>query len=184
MPYAEIADFVEGPAHYYGILEKHFRTSFYDVENTTNGPANWRTVKFELPEPGHIYDVRERKYLGFIREGEVPLGACMAKLIAALPYKIEGVALESAVKRRPLRALTYEIRILASSKEKAVHAVNLQVFDPTGMAVKVYSGPILIRDGQGRGEIVLALDDPPGKWTLKATEAVSGLGATAPVNLK
>ncbi|MGE5648219.1 MAG: beta-galactosidase [Acidobacteriota bacterium] len=60
--------------------------------------------------------------------------------------------------------------------------VRLEVFDPAGRLVQVYSGNVTVRDGKASFQVPFALNDAAGTWRVKARDVVSGL--TAEVALK
>jgi hypothetical protein len=58
----------------------------------------------------------------------------------------------------------------------ATVVVRLEVYDPAGRLRTCYSGPRLLGPGRPSAEagFALALNDPPGRWILRAVELVSG----------
>ncbi|MBI3279571.1 MAG: beta-galactosidase, partial [Acidobacteria bacterium] len=55
--------------------------------------------------------------------------------------------------------------------------VHVEVFDPSGKLMRHYSANRTIRDGRASFAIPFALNDPRGKWRIRARDVVSGLTA-------
>jgi hypothetical protein len=174
MPYAEWSDFAAGAAHYYGVLEDHFRRYSYDVCATVADRANWRPVEFAFSARAHLYDIRAEKYLGYTDRARVPLGTCIAKVFAAMPYKIKGLQLAAPSAVKQGAQVKLDLAVLADRKPLENHVVNLEFFDPSRARVDAYSGPVLLSQGVAQPVFLLALDDALGRWKVVATEIVSG----------
>jgi hypothetical protein len=65
----------------------------------------------------------------------------------------------------------------AAGKPVDRSVVRVEVFDPTGKLVRHYSTNVTVVDGGARFEIPFALNDPAGRWRLRARDVVSGLTA-------
>jgi len=54
---------------------------------------------------------------------------------------------------------------------------RIEVFDPAGRLVRHYSSNVSILDGRAKFQIPFALNDPPGRWRVRARDVISGLTA-------
>jgi hypothetical protein len=59
-----------------------------------------------------------------------------------------------------------------------------QVFAPDGPMLPAYSKNILAGDGRASFTLPSALNDAPGEYTLRVTDAVTGASATAKITLR
>jgi hypothetical protein len=94
-------------------------------------------------------------------------------LVAWLPEEVKSVTLTApeAVRRGvPLRASAV---ILGERPLPGVLAVEFRLADPQGRVLPV-SGPRQAQGGRATFEWTPAENDPPGNWTLTATELVTG----------
>jgi hypothetical protein len=57
--------------------------------------------------------------------------------------------------------------------------VHVDVLDPSGKPVRAYSSNVTIAGGFAAFHIPFALNDPKGRWTVKARDVISGLTAVA-----
>src|SRR5215467_11875052 len=74
-------------------------------------------------------------------------------------------------------------RLALEGSPAAVHVVRVDVVDPAGRRVPQYSGNLLAPRGRASLTLPLALNDPPGKWTVQATDVLSGQVRSSVVNV-
>ena len=73
---------------------------------------------------------------------------------------------------------------LATPSTAAAHAIRLEVRDPADHLVDAYSGNLILRGRTETWPLPFAASDPPGRWTIRATDLLSGASASAAVDLK
>ena len=155
------------------------------VLETGDKGADWGTnVTIALPASGFRYDVRKGRALGKGDSVSTNLLAGDAALLAVLPYEVTGVAVGSAgggLRRgRPVR---YGLTVGTAGGQAGMHVLRTEVLDPGGEVRAHYGTHVATRDGEAVGEFVPALNDPPGRWTIRATDLVSGKTGTASVEV-
>ncbi len=64
-----------------------------------------------------------------------------------------------------------------------MHLVLIEVTDPAGVVRTHYNAKLVARDGKAAGEFVPALNDPPGRWTIRATDYATRVTGTAQIAL-
>ncbi|OGV52756.1 MAG: hypothetical protein A2017_15065 [Lentisphaerae bacterium GWF2_44_16] len=128
-----------------------------------------------FPEASHIYDMREKKYLGFTDKVEVEMTPSQAKVLAMLPKQIESIDLKlsKAEKLKGGDNVNYEFFITPSLSSVA----RLEVTNPDGMKIPYYAKNILF-DGKYSGIIPLSFNEKAGEYTIQIEEVVSGKTAT------
>lgn len=105
-------------------------------------------------------------------------------VVARLPYKVGGIALQ--VPKSVRRGETLELRAAVhdhDNKPRPGHVIRIQVFSPDGHERPHYGAWL---DGEGleqTRQILFALNDPPGRWALIATDVISGASATETFDL-
>jgi hypothetical protein len=179
IPSADIAHFVSGQAEYIGILQDLPEDPMKYTRKELPAPGG-RLYNIKLSRKSHLYDVRERRYLGHTDNVLMTsIAPARARLFAMMPYQIEGVSISGDTEARRGGQIRYNVSMQVVAAQPLVpHVIRLDVFDPSGNPVDCYSKNILVQKGAADGVIHLALNDEPGQWLLKAREIVSGKDAT------
>ncbi len=103
------------------------------------------------------------------------LTAWEANLYALLPYRVARVELRTAL--APNRTLPFTIEAVPqdSLAEVGTHILHLSLLDGEGEAVPHYQANLVAMGGRVKGKFRLALNEPPGDYTLRATDVATGL---------
>jgi hypothetical protein len=131
-----------------------------------------------LQREAHVYDMREKRYLG--RRGGLPvtLRTCDAELFALLPYAVGRVDVDAELSERGAdRAIRCSGAVLDADGQPvaAPHVVVLDLVDPEGQSHDVYRRKVLTGGGRFAAQWTLAEDDPVGLWTVVGADVVSGI---------
>jgi len=140
-------------------------------------------VRLDLPEPAHVYDLREGRYLGRRDAVTTPLGPGECKMYALLPYEVTGVSVrprEETVGQG--QAVEYLVSVDATA-EAGLHVYRIEVADPSGETCAWYGTQLTAERGVASGELRLALDDEPGEWTIRATDVATGMAGEARITV-
>lgn len=152
---------------------QQMRNAWFSPTSGTVGGAPV-PVKATLPQPLHVYDLRQQKYLGKVAAVDQKLRWGRANFFLALPYKIGAttVTLSPATPKagQPLTA-TIKLGLPAGAQEKL--AVYVEVIDPAGNKPLWGRRPLVVENGKATYEVPVAFNDQPGKWTIRATELFS-----------
>jgi hypothetical protein len=177
----EAVRFRHGENEYVGIIKSHY----WDVMG--GGAVGKELTPSEavvhLPRKAHVYDVRRKIYLGHADTIRATLHPARAELYALLPYRVAKVRVHGG-QSRVGQALGYQVSVSAEQGRAGAHVVRVTVMDPTGKERAEYACSLLATNGKASGEILLALNDPPGPWKIVATDVVSGKSRTVRVSLK
>jgi hypothetical protein len=137
-------------------------------------------AKVALPSARHVYDLRERKYLGSVTEIATRLRWGRANFFMALPYEIKGVELGlSSDRPAPGQVLSAQVRLQIPPQCAERHAVCVEITDPQGQQALWGRQVVVLSGGAGQVQVPIAHNAAPGKWTLRATELFSGKSAEA-----
>jgi len=132
------------------------------------------TVTLRLPEAMHVYDLKSHRDLGKGQSFNLAVTPCRAGVYALSPESLGPVRLEAAPAVAP--GTTQAIRITAGLAQ-GLQAVSLRVTLPDGRPAD-WVDPVTIADAAGTTLTVpVALNDPPGTWTLTATDLYTGQAA-------
>ena len=145
------------------------------------GGRRQEDITIQLEEPHHVYDVRKRKYLGQTRSVKTSIHPGEAAVFALYPYQVKGLSLQAPRARKAGEAVNYTVKVDTAPAGAGDQIVRLEVYDGSGKLVEPYSGNLLSKAGVVKGAFKLALNDPAGRWRLKAIDVVSG--ATVEENL-
>ena len=134
-------------------------------------------VSIELPRAAHLYELSAGgKYLGRQAVASLDLRETAHALLALLPYRVDRVSLAAGPARLG-RELPLDFRLHVSSGEPVKHVVHLDVYRPDGSRHYSYSRNFAFRAGRWTGGVPLALNDPAGKWMIRARDVTSGMTA-------
>ena len=151
--------------------------TYIGVVSSRSLEALRRSYTVRIPEKKHAYIVRGREYLGFTDTPTFRLDEATRRagdLISLLPYKVEGLSVESPASVRAGQVLRAAVRVLPEQAQTRRHVVTVRVIAPEGKDLRWYRHSVETKDGVARIAIGLAANDPPGKWTLRLTDAASG----------
>ncbi len=141
------------------------------------------TVSITLPREGHVYDALAKRHLGECSTFSAEVGPAEAKVFAVYPHEIRDLAvlIEGTGNR-----VDYEAQVIvggtAGGSARAAmdgkpreHVVIVEAVDPAGRVNPLYSGNVRAPRGRARGTILFSLEGEGGPWTLRFTEAASGI---------
>ena len=133
-------------------------------------PARCSKVHVELDGPGHIYDSRKGKYLGYrkVFTAEIPAGDAGVFVIAR--EKIG--PLEIAVPPEVVAGEQIKINFSAGKNEQVFH---VELRDPDGNVPPLYKSNVFTADGKGSVVFQSAFNDKCGIWSAEVTNVNSGM---------
>ena len=129
-------------------------------------------ITVTLPTRGHLYDCLRKQYLGYGDLIDTTVSSAEAKVYAVYPYEICDLRAKAG---SSANVITYEVEVVPSQGKARQHAVVLEAISPSGEANPLYSANLAARAGRASGEITVSLEGESGTWTLRFTEAASGL---------
>jgi hypothetical protein len=159
-----------GSARLLGLLPGH---TFEDQECTLH-----------LNQPVHLYDIRNKKYLGEGNDFKIKVKTSVPELFGMVQGSIDDIEVEapSISDRGETVKLDFKITGEGTSGLKSVVRVN--VFDPEGVNRLYYSGNCEVNNGQGTYHFATALNDPAGLWKIQLTEVISGVEKEVTLRIK
>jgi len=157
----EVGRFLDGAAEYVAIED---------------APAEAHRVDFA--REAHVYDVRERRYLGKVDHVESPAGRPRVALYALLPEAVSEVKVKAP--RAAARGAEVEYRASVNTTARSCrHVFAVHVYGPDGKLWHMYGANLDARRGTAGGAFRLAWNDPVGEWRVVASDAASGVAGEA-----
>ncbi len=142
---------------------------------TTSAMLGKFTIPFLLQLSGkyHVYDVINKKYLGFTDKFKYPFAPDTQALFALMPYKVEAVKLDL---KSNARRVTLNIEAVKSSGSGSCdHTFRVKVYSPDGKENKSFSQMVFADKNQGSMSFVLPLNLPEKNWKFEVTDIISGI---------
>ena len=170
----EIVRFRDGQVEYVGLMKSKVKGEPAPLE-----------AHVVFPGKAHVYDVREKRHIGLSNRVRASITPWRAKLYALLPYEVAALTLTSGrgvYQQGEVAAL--KARLKTSPGRVGTHCIRFSVSAPYGAVQRHYSQNVLSQSGEAAGEIAFALNDPPGRWRLRADDVVSGQHASLDVELR
>lgn len=154
--------FTRGPLAVHGFIRDHRRCRDSDP------------VRIVLAAPAHVYDLRQGAYLGQTSTVPAVLAPGETALYACLPYRVTGldVAVPAGVAAGAELAVHVAVRTAAGAAGD--HVVHLDLCGPTGRALAPYARNAVAAGGTLTTTFQLAYNDPPGTWTVRARDVLTG----------
>ncbi|MFH2068701.1 MAG: sugar-binding protein [Candidatus Omnitrophota bacterium] len=167
----EAMHFVKKDMHLYAVT-RDFRRSTDSKEQ-----------QFVFPAPGHLYDVRESRYLGETDRVTCAIPNAGTKVYGLYPYQVTGIAVNVPERVQAGTDLSADIRLKTSTGKAGHHIFHVEVLPPEGEARWFMKRNIVAPEGNTVFKFRMAENDPEGNWTLRITDVMTGTTATKEVSL-
>jgi hypothetical protein len=134
-----------------------------------------KPVSFRLLLPGeyHVYDLRGAKALGRKRELAVTLDPYEPAIYALSLSPLPGLRVSA-----PSRIAKGEIAHIGLAFDGGTPAekpvLHVEVLDPSGQVAPQYCGNVVLPGGSGEQAVPFAVNDTPGRWTVRVRDVLSG----------
>lgn len=116
------------------------------VSSDTAEATKAEYIQVMFRKTSHVYDIRDKKYLGYTDVAALSLEAGAVKIFALLPQKLEGIELLDIGMVRRGEALTIVGSLQINKDEDDYsHTLSIQFFNPSGEYVWIYSDNITLK---------------------------------------
>jgi enoyl-CoA hydratase/carnithine racemase len=129
--------------------------------------ANPEPAQARLRQPGHLYDMRAGKYLGYTDHFSLTYSCAVPQLFGVLPYRVKAVTVTG-----PLTPVargttpTFTMRVTGEGQPVGHHVLHVTVLGPDGSERRAYTANQEAPAGKATFSLPLALNDLPGRWTV------------------
>ncbi len=158
----EAMHFVKDNMHVYAITRNFTRSD--DSKNQ----------KFTFPSTGHLYDLREGKYIGKVNEVACATPNAGTKVYGHYPYKVTGMDVACPAKLKAGEDLSADIKVSVSEGKPGYHVLHIEVMPFEGNARWFMKRNLPAPEGRTKFVFRMAENDQKGKWTLCVTDMLSG----------
>ena len=141
-------------------------------------------VTVTLPVKGHIYNVREKKYLGNGNTIKMKLVPAWGYLYTILKNKIVRIDVDVPAKIVRGKGLTAKISAVAESGIPGALTYHVELIKPDGQTAVVYQKNLAFSNGKGVYTVQTAFNDPAGKWRIRVTNVNTGIVTETPFELQ
>ena len=162
-------------------LETHGDPNGFDAKSwgTCAGriePAKGDPVRMTLPFKGHVYDIREGKYLGCTDAVETTMVPGWTRIYSILKEKPGTVTVEGPKTVKPGERAVFRF---ATANAKGPQVFHVELADPKGKAPWRFRENVRTTTGGGTYVFDSAFNDTPGTWTLTVRHVNTGETATS-----
>ncbi|MHB9026923.1 MAG: beta-galactosidase [Armatimonadota bacterium] len=130
-------------------------------------------MTLSLDQPAYLYDVRTKQFLGHGSEARIAFQQGFPRLISCMPCRIDSLKLTVPPAVKVGDTMRYSVTAAVTGQPTSL-VFRVELTNPAGIVSPAYLVKVRAPKGQYQGVYQLALNDKPGRWTLKATEIVSG----------
>jgi len=163
---AEIVAIVKENVAVAGVVGQDGVTTYNDANL---GQVAEQELTIKLPRKFYVTDVRAGKQLGFtdVVHSSVLIGDA---LVLALTPEVNELKFDGPVSAHAGEHVSFGLK----STTAGTSLVRCHVFAPDGSRLPIYSNNVLLENGRGTFSLPFALNDPTGKYVVRATDVVTG----------
>jgi len=159
-----------------GIVGQDGVTTYNDSDL---GQVAKQEITIKLPRKMYVTNVRTAQQFGFtdVVHTSILVGDA---LVFGLSPKQNEITLQGPRFARPGEPAVFTI----TSIQSGTALVRVQVLTPVGNRSSLYSGNVLLNRSNSTFTLPFALNDAPGKYTIKVTDVVTGASIEKTIELK
>ncbi len=141
-----------------------------------------QVVRLRLPNELYAYDIRGSKALGRKKELSLTLDPYEPTVLAfsATPLPELRVGAPARVRRGDTAHIALSFGDATPARTYVVH---VDVSDPSGAAASQYTSNVIVAGGAADKPIPFAVNDTPGKWTVRVKDLLSAQQATMTIDV-
>ncbi|MBO4304025.1 MAG: hypothetical protein J6A21_05520, partial [Lentisphaeria bacterium] len=162
IPGCEVMHFADGSMHLFGLLHDP-----YEVEKI-------EPVKVTFPVKGHVYNLRDGKYLGETDTVECRIPEAEGTVLGVYPYKAEALDVEMPSSVKAGSDLAAEVTLKTSGGKAGKHVFHFEVIPPSGEARFFMKRNVVAPGGKTSFVFRIAHNDPAGTWKLLVKDVLTG----------
>ena len=135
-------------------------------------------VRICFGDTRHIYDVREKRYLGFGNKTKVPIREGDTAIFALLPDTVDGISVRMPDKVRRGDDLVMDIEVHTEKPDHAYENVlNIKIYDPDGEYHWLYSENVSTAEKTFQKILHMSYNEKKGIWKARIKDVASGVCA-------
>ena len=159
-----------------GIVGQDGVTTYKDSDL---GQVAKQEITINLPRKMYVANVRTGQQFGFtdIVHTSILVGDA---LVLGLSSNQNRIAVQGPLSAKPGEHVLFTI----TSNQPTTALIRVQTLGPDGAGLRPYSANVMLHNRSGTFTLPLALNDVPGKYTIKATDVVTGASFEKTIELK
>jgi len=172
---AEIVAIVKDNVGVAGVVGQDGVTTYTDANL---GQVAKQELTIRLPRKFYVADVRTGKQLGFtdVVHSSILVGDA---LVLGLSPQVNELKFEGPASVSPGEHVSFAL----TSNMIGTSLVRCHVYAPDGSRLSIYSNNVLVQGGRGTFSLPFALNDPSGKYLIRATDVVTGAVVESTIEL-
>ncbi len=143
-----------------------------------------KEINLHIDQPVHLYDIRNKKYLGEGNDFKINLKASVPELYGLVSGKIDNIRVDAPSSINPGEKVELNFELTGTGISDLRSVVRVDVYDPDGKVMNYYSKNCDIVDGSGSYSFDLALNEQHGLWNIRVTEVISGVQKEVSITVK
>ena len=155
--------FVDGNMHLFGFLHDPFEA------------AKIAPFTAKLPVKGHIYNLRNGKYLGNTDTVNCVIPYAEGAVFGVYPYKVNALEVKMPQSVKAGSDLTADVALKLSNGKAEKHIFHFEVIPPSGEARFFMKRNVEVKDGKYTFTFRIAHNDEVGTWKLLVKDVLSGI---------
>ena len=173
---ADIVAIVKENVALAGVVGQDGVTTYNDANL---GQVAKQELTIKLPRKFYVADVRTGKRLGFtdVVHSSILVGDA---LVLALTPETNELSVDGPGSARAGDQVSFSFK----STTTVTGLVRCHVYGPDGNRLPIYSKNVLVENGRGTFSLPFALNDPTGKYVVRATDVVTGAVIEKSIELK
>ncbi|SDW17320.1 beta-galactosidase trimerization domain-containing protein [Paenibacillus sp. CF384] len=142
-------------------------------------------LRFQFANYAHVYDIRERRYLGYTDHAEFSLAEGDTKLISLLPCQVTdlGVTANGEWKRGATEQISFALETNPLAEPDFESVISIHISAPDGSRDWLYSDNIRLARTNYVHEVAVPYNARTGIWTVTAKDTATGISTQFEVTI-
>jgi hypothetical protein len=173
---AEIVAIVKENVAVAGVVGQDGVTTYTDANL---GQVAKQELTIKLPRKFYVADVRSGKQFGFtdVVQSSILIGDALVLGLSPEPYDLK---FEGPLVAQPGDHLSFNL----ISTNPGTSLIRCHVYLPDGTRSPIYSNNVLVQNKRATFTLPFALNDPRGKYVIRATDVVTGIVVEKTIELR
>ncbi|MBP3963980.1 beta-galactosidase trimerization domain-containing protein [Paenibacillus lignilyticus] len=142
-------------------------------------------LRFHFANHAHVYDIRERRYLGYTDYAEFALAEGDTKLFSLLPCQVTdlGLTANREWRRGATEQISFALETDQDAEPEFASVISFHISGPGGTRDWLYSDNIRLERTNYVHEITVPCNARTGIWTVTAKDTATGMSAQIEVTI-
>ena len=130
---------------------------------------------FQFPVTGHLYDLRNGKYLGKTNKVDYQLLPSFTALFGIYPYMVKDLQVVMPKQVAGGKNLVCDIEVIPSNGKAGRHLFHVEVIPPNGkVRRRIFTRNLSAPNGKAKLVFRMAENDMPGNWKVQVKDIMTG----------